>query len=263
MTQIRPNFLLLGDPRRREFQPVVGFVNAHQAASRIRSAFDVAGLRQFVERDGWFPDLVVVLEAWPDQFSEAEFHELLALCPLARIVCCFGPWCDSDGRTRTIWPLAVRVPAAAALGRLAQEFELLENRPSVARPLPLTASRAEIFEFDFRGLNPGAANAHTALVVSPDRRFREMLESALRKGGLQVCSARDSGTASIVVFDADPWNTGRASALTAIRSLNPVAKLVACAGFPRAELDAALRQSGANEVWFKLAPLQGLLAFVQ
>lgn len=259
----RPNLLLLGDTRRREFETVVGFINAHGPGNRARTAFDVAHLRQVVERDGWFPDLVVVLQSWPDQFSEDDFHELLTICPLARIVCCYGPWCDSDGRTRAIWPLAVRVPAVAATGRLAQELEFLENRPSVARPLPLTASRAEIFEFDFRALKPGDAKTQTALVVSPDRRFREMLESALRKGGLHVAGERDKGAADVVVFDADPWNAERAHAFRSVRSTHADAKLLACAGFLRPELDAALRQAGAADVWFKLAPLETLLDLIQ
>ncbi len=263
MTQARPKVLVLGDIRRDEFQPIIGFLRAHQGGSTARQALDVAGLRQFVERDNWFPDLVVVLQAWPDEFSEADFHDLLALCPLARIVCCFGPWCDSDGRTRSIWPLAVRVPATAALGRLTREWELLENQPSALRPLPLTASRAEIFEFDFCGLKPGIPTAQTATVISPDRRFQQMLESALRKGGLQICDASDADPATAVLFDTDLWNEERAVALSSIRASYATAKIVACAGFPLPEFDATLRRSGADEVWFKLAPLQELLAFIQ
>src|SRR6266478_2313160 len=100
---------------------------------------DLVGVRRLAGGEGWHPDLIVVLQSWSDQFSESDVHDLIAHCPLARIVCCFGPWCDSDGRTRSIWPLAVRVPVAAASTRLERELALLQHHQSASRPLPLTA----------------------------------------------------------------------------------------------------------------------------
>jgi hypothetical protein len=94
---------------------------------------------------GWFPDLVVICQHWPDEFTERDVRRLLTLYPLARLTCCYGPWCQSDGRSRDIWPLAVRVPAAAAPDRLRRELDVIAGR---TRPLPLTASRDEVFLFD-------------------------------------------------------------------------------------------------------------------
>ncbi len=69
---------------------------------------------------------------------------MIGLYPLARLVCCYGPWCASDGRTRDIWPLAVRVPVDAAAERIRRELEVLSGR---RQPLPLTASRDEDLSF--------------------------------------------------------------------------------------------------------------------
>ena len=85
----------------------------------------------------WFPDLVIVCQHWPDEFSEHEIHRLLARYPLARVICCYGPWCRSDGRRRDLWPFAVRVPVEEAAGRIRREREVLAGR---RQPLPLTAS---------------------------------------------------------------------------------------------------------------------------
>jgi hypothetical protein len=227
-----------------------------------RTAADFATLRQFIGDEGWFPDLVVVVQDWPDQFSQIDVDDLLRLCPLARIVCCFGPWCDSDGRTRSIWPLAVRVPIVAAEGRLAKELSLLAHHETACRPLPLTASRAEIFEFDFKPLAARGPTPSRGAVISPDGRFRQMLKSVLSAWGLQSCEADDVDPPGVIVFDADPWDVDRQTALRMTRSAHPRAKLVACAGFPRPDLDAALRRSGADAVWFKLAPLDELAKFV-
>jgi hypothetical protein len=64
---------------------------------------------------------------------------------LARLICCYGPWCASDGRTRDVWPLSIRVPTALASRRIDLELEVLTG---TRWPLPLTASRDEIFLFD-------------------------------------------------------------------------------------------------------------------
>jgi hypothetical protein len=91
------------------------------------------------------PDLAVICQHWPDEFTPREVRELLKAFPLARLVCCYGPWCASDGRTRDVWPLAVRVPAALSARRIDLELEVLQGSRA---PLPLTASRDEIFLFD-------------------------------------------------------------------------------------------------------------------
>ncbi|HET6324955.1 MAG TPA: hypothetical protein VFG04_09665 [Planctomycetaceae bacterium] len=95
--------------------------------------------------DAWHPDLVIVCQHWPDEYTAGEVRQLLAAFPLARVICCYGLWCGSDGRTRDVWPLSVRVPAEFSARRIDLELEVLTD----ARwPLPLTASRDEIFLFD-------------------------------------------------------------------------------------------------------------------
>jgi hypothetical protein len=93
----------------------------------------------------WFPDLVIVCQHWPDEFSERDIQRLVGRYPLARVTCCYGPWCRSDGRRRDLWPFAVRVPVEAVAGRIRREREVLAGR---RQPLPLTASRDEVFVFD-------------------------------------------------------------------------------------------------------------------
>jgi hypothetical protein len=258
MDQPSRKLLLLGEPDGEEFQPVVKFLRSLRADATQKAA-DVVGLRQLVG-EGWHPDLIVVFEAWPDQYSEAEALELVTLCPLARIVCCFGPWCDSAGRTRSIWPLAVRVPVAAAQRRIAREMAMLENRPLASRPLPLTASRAEIFEFDF-GLSASMEpHVISARVVSPDRRWRKMLQSSIAKRGFRISAEGESGVADVVLYDADPWDSVREAGLRSLRAASAQAKLIACTGFPHFDLGASLSRAGADNVWFKLAPLEELVA---
>ncbi|MCA9079997.1 MAG: hypothetical protein KDA58_05530 [Planctomycetaceae bacterium] len=91
------------------------------------------------------PDLVLVCQHWSDEYRTDEVEQLLATCPLARVICCYGPWCASDGRTRNVWPLALRVPVEQAAMRIeAERLVALGLRA----PLPCTATVEEIFAFD-------------------------------------------------------------------------------------------------------------------
>jgi hypothetical protein len=261
MTPSPRNVLLLGDPALDDFTPAVETIRRLVPGERVREASGVLDLAAFVGAQAWHPDLVVVLQSWPDQFSEHDVHKLLALCPLARIVCCFGPWCDSDGRTRSVWPLAVRVPVAAARGRLARELALLENHDDPSAPLPLTASRAEIFENDYSAPADNSVERPAAIrtaVISPDRPFGQMLEAAARNWGHRIHESSRGGAPDVIFFDADLWDAERMIILGSIREAYPQARLVACVGFPRPDLDAVLRDKGADDVWCKLSPLADL-----
>lgn len=95
--------------------------------------------------EGWHPDLVIVCQHWPEEYTVADVRQILGAFPLARLICCYGAWCASDGRTRDVWPLSVRVPADSSPARIDLELEVLAD---LHWPLPLTASRDEIILFD-------------------------------------------------------------------------------------------------------------------
>jgi hypothetical protein len=130
--------LLIGDTQPAELHPVEALLRAPFPGPKLRrverlSAARVADLSA---------DLIVVCQSWSDEYTAGEVAALLSAAPLARILCVYGRWCDSDGRTRDVWPLAVRVPAAKFETRLLHELKVLAG---TLPPLPLTATRTEIF----------------------------------------------------------------------------------------------------------------------
>lgn len=90
------------------------------------------------------PDLAIILQHWPDEFTAEEIRTALSRWPLTRWLCCHGPWCASDGRTRQIWPPALRVTTDDLESRLAGELRTLRGELS---PLPATAALDEVFAF--------------------------------------------------------------------------------------------------------------------
>jgi len=120
--------------------PVREWINSLGSSARIRQVSDLP------DATSELPDLVIVCQTWPDEFPASEVSAALGRWPLAQWVCCYGVWCDSDGRTRSNWPVSVRVPAREAARRLDQVWQIVCKRRS--DPLPLTASRDEAFAFD-------------------------------------------------------------------------------------------------------------------
>jgi hypothetical protein len=145
-SSLRLSLLVLGDL----FSPVMPCV-ARRVEELGRGGCDVRvfpNVAQALARcsaDAWHPDLVIICQHWPDEYTPAEFRQMLGAFPLARPVCCYGPWCASDGRTRDVWPLSIRVPSEYAARRIDLELEVLAG---TRWPIPLTASRDELFLFD-------------------------------------------------------------------------------------------------------------------
>jgi hypothetical protein len=141
--------LVIGDFLSATMEPVRICVEALiDGGNDARFAASVPGISERPEDSGWFPDLVVVCQHWPEEFTEQDVRRLLRMYPLARVTCCYGLWCESDGRNRDIWPLSVRVPVRSAADRIGRELEVIAG---FRRPLPLTASRDEVFLFEADG----------------------------------------------------------------------------------------------------------------
>ena len=138
-------------------RPAIEALERLAPGTEARSVASIAKAAEQLSSSDWQPDLVLVCQHWPDEFPPSDVDRLFRAFPLARFVVCYGPWCASDGRTRSIWPLAVRVPVEEAENRLKRELQVLRGeRP----PLPLTASRDEIFLFD--SLEPSSPQASGA-----------------------------------------------------------------------------------------------------
>ena len=131
-----PAVALLGQSERAEFAPV----HAGLAAARLEPSW--SGPASCDLTAAGFADLRIVCQSWPDEFSPAEVRRIVTASATSRLICVYGAWCMSDGRTRSLWPQAVRVPVTEFASRLQLELDVITGR---AIPLPLTAARDECF----------------------------------------------------------------------------------------------------------------------
>ena len=237
-----PRTLLIGRPRAewsrqlaRDLGPAHRLKPAWTADS-ITSALDLVALDT--------PELVVVLQETPDQFSSDSIQQLLCAWPLARLVVCHGPWCHGDGRNRSDWPHSVRVPHTTAPTRLASERLLLLDS---GEGLPWTAGRDEMAAAEFASAAPPTTDTFAFCVVSPDPAWSGALTDQLVALGGQSVPWSDTAPASgidLLLIDADPWS---------VHTLRPLAPLLKTAAprllvlltntpdaIPASELDSAL-----------------------
>lgn len=131
-----PSVVLIGQSERAEFSPVSASLQVN-GVQVWRWDSTATGPDVPPASDLW-----IVCQSWPDEFSLGNIGRILNGAATARLVCVYGEWCASDGRTRDLWPLAIRVPVHEFAARLRFELDVIAGR---AAPLPLTAARDECF----------------------------------------------------------------------------------------------------------------------
>jgi len=130
----------VGDADRAEFRSMLAETASELSESSTCYLENVSAVEDRIVHGAPPPDLLIVFESWPDEFPADHVSRLFAAAPLARIVCVGGAWCESAGRTRSHWPLGLRVPVWLATVRIRYELDVLAGR----RPaLPPTATREE------------------------------------------------------------------------------------------------------------------------
>lgn len=215
----------------------------------------VDSLAALVDDDSWFPDIGVICQSWSDEFSRSDVLRLFDAFPLTRWICAHGPWCDSDGRNRAIWPEAFRVPDAWIDLRLDREARVLNNSLS---PLSATASPAEIFGYHYRAVEPVSVSRPVA-VMSPDRPYRLSVIRVLEEAGHAIVD--DVATCAAILWDCDPWIPLHRERLRRLNSSE--APIVGLVGLPLPDDEAEMRTDGIDIVVPKLAPAEKLLAVIE
>ena len=257
--------VLIGNARRREFSAFVTWlcdqpelkIAAHYAtpAEALTAGSDEGASSPSVV-SVQEADLTIVLQSWSDEFAADEVNQLVGATLFRRLLCCYGPWCESDGRNRDTWPDANRVPLRIA--RRIVEWEMLRisrDEPAV----PPTSARDEIFDYrlgepeDWAPL-PDALN-RAALVVSPDRVLRETVALLLEEFGLrpqvspllddlvdltQTHEELDHASSPLILHDLDPWGERVAASLVRVRRACPSADVLGIASMPDAGLQSEI-----------------------
>lgn len=253
--------LIVGCAERAEALPLVHWMKQHLRPAETTAYTSLAEALLRMREQAWNPDLVVILQSWPDEYSRDEIDQLSRLAPLARLVVCHGSWCESDGRTRDLWPIAVRIPLRSAETRLLHEWQLLNGGNVVS--LPMSASREEAFGMDHTKLDK-VERLKSVCVWSPDVAYQQYLVELLSRTGHSIIQhSEEFESADVWLIDLDPWNLQVRQSIQQIRARNPKAKLIGLMNLSAPELTQELLELGATHVLAKLGSQQRLLDSIE
>lgn len=147
--------------------------------------------------DAASPDLIIVVQHWPGEYSRRHAESLIASEPLAEFVVALGPWCGSTMRSERIWPESAVLPLWNVAPRI---HRLIEVHDGHRCRLPLTASRDEAVHFDLESPQP-TGRPMAASIVTPDDTFREMVAELCREMGVEVLPLGDAAEATVILWD--------------------------------------------------------------
>ncbi len=268
------SLIIIGNTRRREFlhfalwlcaQPTVKIVGEFAS---IEDAFADEGL---LLADA---DMTIVLQSWSDQYSKTLADRLIGQTLFHRLICCYGAWCESDGRNRDIWPDAVRVSLRLAQSVVEREIlRIADDEPAI----PPTSARDEIFSYrlgelgDWKPIS-GLQDLNGA-IVGADKVLRKTLSMLLSDLGMRSLSLpllkdeirrpvrpkkTSRGPVHVVLHDLDPWGYNVQASVTAARKMFPAAEILGIATMPDAGLTSEIADEQIRVVIPKLDLENGL-----
>jgi CheY-like chemotaxis protein len=193
------------------------------------------------------PDLFVIEQLRPGQYTSGALERLRARAPLARIWRRTGAWCDGEGRSGSPPVACASTPWHAWPARLEQELGQVSHGLAAAWSQPLTASADERWlAAAERPLPRGVGNV---AIVARDRATAEALADVCRLGGYDVIvsppvlpvpaadrgdpGALDAQLPCAVLWDTTADRLADATHLADFRRRFPQAPIVALVGFPR------------------------------
>ena len=89
------------------------------------------------------PDVIVIAQAFPQQFSHGDIDRLRRFAPLSRILGLLGSWCEGETRSGQPLPAAIRIYWHQWHVRAERELRRLMQRQCPSWGLPVTATEEE------------------------------------------------------------------------------------------------------------------------
>ena len=252
------SILLVGSTDRPEFR------DARTGLDRLGRVVAAAGVPSAAAAlaDGQVaPDVIVIAQAFPGQFSPEAVDRLRRLAPLARVLGLLGSWCEGEVRTGTPWPAAIRIYWHQWPARFEQELGRLRDGVCSSWALPITASEEE--RFLAMADVPLPRREGLIAIATPQFEMQDWLSTACRRSGYATVWLRPDRPVRIegaraAIFDASGSTGDKLAALRRLAAALASAPIVALWDFPRVEDRDRALAAGARAVLSKPLVLEDL-----
>ncbi len=134
------SILLLGETDRPEF---CDFRSTLESLGRVSRISEAERAIEVLETGEITADVIVIAQAFPQQFSHADFDRLRRLAPLSRILGLLGSWCEGETRSGQPLPAAIRIYWHQWHARAERELHRLIQSQCPSWGLPVTATEEE------------------------------------------------------------------------------------------------------------------------
>jgi len=243
--------LLIGDTMHGEFRSAIEATEQHGALAIVR---DIASALDELESASTPYSIIIVAQARPGEYSDAEIDALRRAAPLAPIVALLGSLCEGEARSGKPWPGVIRVYWHQWRQRAGIELAALKAGHSLAWSLPATSSDEERLLVPA----PRSFDRRQGLVIIAAKSFEvaDWLADACRNRGwaaVRTSAARpiEADGVAAVLWDAELTDEANVSELAAIQASFPGAPIIALADFLRIEQYERLLALGVAAVLSK------------
>jgi hypothetical protein len=241
-----PVVLFVGDDAWPEFAAVHRWLQVH---SHLSTAADLSSAHAQIIAAASDPELIVLAQTWPGEFSGGDVDRLRFLAPQTRLSELLGSYCEGPARTAQPTAGAIRHYWHQWVARLGPEFARRAAGLCPTWSLPLTATDEE----RLLALPQGAAGRDRGLIAVFSRHgqlARALCDACPHRGfaGLWIRQRARPYLAGIraVVWDVPYSPATWSGELAELKSLN--APIVALVSFPREEDIDRLHDAGAAVV---------------
>ena len=256
MSQIQ--ILLVGNTNRDEFRRARAVLDS---VGRVTYTTDAESAAEAINSGRLVPELIVIAQAYPFQFSHQAVDWLRRLAPLSRTIGLMGSWCEGEVRTGRPWPGAVRVYWHQWPPRCSRELGRMARGECSAWSLPPTATDEERLLTAADESPP----ARCGLIAIHTRRgeMEDWLSAACRSRGYSTVWLRPQRPAKVegaaaAIFNGTDLRGDELDELKRLSSTLAQTPIVAMLDFPRVETSARAMAAGATAVVSKPSNLDDL-----